>query len=619
MKSESSNNFFAHKIKRLKVLTQTAHYLYKTEGLLSLTKNLLKFFLGYRQNVIIPLTKPEFTLDEKKLYQKWIEKYENHSIIPQVISYQPLISIITPVFNTNPFMLKKMFESVLAQTYQNWELCIADGCSTNSETIELLKEYEKKDSRIKISYLTANKGIAGNTNESLSLAEGEFAALLDHDDELTPNALMENIILLNAHPLADMIYSDEDKLDEEGFRCNPHFKPQWSPDLFNSMMFTCHLGVYRKSIIDEIGGFRPEFDGAQDYDMVLRFTEKTTNIFHIPKILYHWRISAGSTASSLGEKNYAREAQIKAVAEHFKRLNIEASVTAGLADNLVRVKRHLKTSPKVSIIIPTCDKLNLLKTCVESIRNKTGYKNYEILIINNNSREKETFDFFAQIQKETNIEVLDYLHPFNFSAINNFAAKNAKGEILLFLNNDTEVITEEWLESMVEHTVRPEVGAVGARLLFPDNTIQHAGVILGIGGVAGHSHKHFHQNHPGYFSRASAIQNLSAVTAACLMVKKEVFESLDGFDEKNLAIAFNDVDFCLRLRQKGLLIIYTPYAKLYHYESVSRGQEDSPEKVARFNKEIEYMQKTWSNILLTDPYYNPNLTLKREDFSIKTD
>lgn len=610
------NIFISQKLNRLNILFQTAKYLLQNEGIFTLSKHLLKFTLGYRQNVVIPPQTEPIITDPLILYHNWIEKNEKESGIIKKLNYQPLISIITPTFNTDPIMLKAMFESVISQTYQNWELCIADGNSTDKQTKEILQKYERKDKRIKIKYLSENLGISGNSNEALSLATGEFIALLDHDDELAKNALMENAVLLNDFPEADMIYSDEDKLDEKGIRRDPFFKPKWSPDLFTSMMYTCHLGVYRKSIINELGGFRSEFDGAQDYDLVLRLIEKTSNIFHIPKILYHWRISKGSTSMSLGEKSYARTAQIKAIAEHFNRLNIKADVSEGLADNLVRVKRHLLTTPKVSILIPTCDKVELLQNCIKSILDKTSYKNYEILIVNNNSKESITFDYFEEIARLSNISILDYPFHFNFSAINNFAATEAQGELLLFLNNDTEVINKEWLESMVEQAVRPEVGAVGARLFYPDDTVQHAGVILGIGGVAGHSHKHFHKTHPGYFSRALAIQNLSAVTAACMMVRKETLNKVGGFNEKNLAVAFNDVDFCLKIREQNLLIIYNPYSELYHYESISRGQEDSPEKVERFTNEVNYMIKTWGGKLLNDPFYSPNLTLEKEDFSI---
>jgi O-antigen biosynthesis protein len=531
-------------------------------------------------------------------------------------SYRPLISIVTPVYNTPPELLEAAIESVLNQTYENWELCLADGASGKPEIKKILETYARRDSRVRVKFLETNLGIAGNSNEAIKMAQGEFIALLDHDDELSADALYENVLLLNRHPDADMVYSDEDKLDAQDSRCEPYFKPDWSPDFFCSSMYTCHLGLYRKSLIDKIGGFRCGFDGAQDYDLVLRLTELTDRIYHIPKILYHWRQTAGSTALSLDTKNYAKEAQIKAVSEHFQRLSIEAEVSPGLADNLLRVKRKLSARPKVSIIIPTRDQVELLRNCVNSIQLRSRYHNYEIIIVNNNSSKSETLEYLEEISNEPAVSVIEYPHEFNFAAINNFAVNHADGELLLFLNNDIEVISEEWLEAMVEHAVRPEVGAVGARLLYSNNLIQHAGVIIGIGGVAGHSHKYYPGDHPGYFSRSKAIQNLSAVTAACMMVRAEVFKSLGGFDEKNLAVAFNDVDFCLKIRQKGLLIIYTPYAELYHYESISRGADQTPEKALRFRKEVEYMMGNWNGTLHNDPYYNPNLTLEKEDFSI---
>ena len=532
--------------------------------------------------------------------------------------YRPLFSVIVPVYNTAPALLESAIRSVLNQSYENWELCLTDGGSDKSEVKNILTSYAKRDSRIRVRFLEKNLGIAENSNEAIRMAAGEFLALLDHDDELAPNALYENALLLNQHPDADMIYSDEDKLDAQDSRCEPYFKPDWSPDFFCSSMYTCHLGVYRKELIEKIGAFRPGFEGAQDYDLVLRLTEQTAQIHHIPKVLYHWRKTENSTASNLSAKNYAKDAQIKAVSEHFKRLNVEAEVTSGLAENLLRVKRTLSTRPKVSIIIPTRDQAILLRNCLNSIRTRSTYHNYEIIVVDNNSSESETLEYFSEISREPGTRVIEYPHEFNFAAINNFAADYANGELLLFLNNDTEIISEEWLEAMVEHAVRPEVGAVGARLLYHNGMVQHAGVIIGIGGVAGHSHKFYPGEHPGYFSRAKAIQNLSAVTGACLMVKKEFFKLLDGFDEKNLAVAFNDIDFCLKVRQKGLLIVYTPYAELYHYESISRGTDHTPEKSLRFQREAEYMLENWNQSLQSDPYYNPNLTLEREDFSITT-
>ncbi|MGI8555333.1 MAG: glycosyltransferase family 2 protein [Pyrinomonadaceae bacterium] len=616
------------KISRVTILFNATLHIWKFQGSAALAKHLFGFLKGERRNSKI-ISLPNSPVksaqtDEKTRYAQWIKKGE-----PDVsalnaqkkkereLECRPLISILVPVYNTDKEMLEKMIDSVLTQTYSNWELCLVDGGSTKKYIRPLINKYARKESRVKVKFLDTNAGISVNSNEALKMAEGEFIALLDHDDELAPNALYENILLLNRQPKADMVYSDEDKLDVRGLRCEPYFKPDWSPDFFCSSMYTCHLGLYRTALIRKIGGFRAEFDGAQDWDLVLRLSEETDKIYHIPKILYHWRKTQGSTALSLDTKDYAKAAQMKAVSGHFKRLKIEAEVTPGLADNLLRVKRTFSAAPKVSIVIPTRDQVKLLRTCIDSIREKSVYQNYEIIVIDNNSREPETLQYFEELSEASNLRVIKYPHQFNFAAINNFAAEYANGELLLFLNNDTEVISTDWLESMIEHAVRPEVGAVGARLLYSDKTLQHAGVIIGIGGVAGHSHKYFPDNHPGYFSRAKAIQNVSAVTAACMMVRAEVFKSLGGFNEQKLAVAFNDVDFCLRIRRANLLIIYTPYAELFHHESISRGSDQTPEKALRFQREVEYMLDYWGETLRSDPYYSPHLSLEREDFSIR--
>jgi GT2 family glycosyltransferase len=610
---------------RVVALSNSALHVLKFEGIPSLVNHIIRFIKGERKMVkFVHIGGFSYNLKEEQYkYEEWIRKSEPDAAALELqrkneknFVYRPLVSILTPVYNTNETVLKKMLASVLNQTYTNWELCIVDGGS-KEYVKHTLNKFAAEDTRIKVQYLEKNLGISGNSNEALNSARGEFIALLDHDDELSPNALYENVALLNRHSDADMIYSDEDKLDVDGNRCTPYFKPDWSPDFFCSSMYTCHLGVYRTSLVRELGGFRSAFDGAQDWDLVLRLSEKTNKIFHIPKVLYHWREIEGSTALSLDTKEYVRDAQIKAVSEHFERLNIKAEVTAGLADNLLRVRRPLAAEPKVSIIIPTRDKVRLLKVCIESLLKRTRYQNYEIIVVDNNSVEPKTLRYFEKIAESANVRVIKYEDRFNFAAINNFAARQVAGELLLFLNNDTEVIAPEWLEAMVEHAQRPEVGAVGARLLYSNRTVQHAGVIVGIGGVAGHAHKNFPNNHPGYFSRAKAIQNLSAVTAACMMVRKDVFESLHGFNEKQLAVAFNDIDFCLRVRRKGLLVVYTPYAELYHHESISRGDDKTSENLPRFQAETNYMLAVWKEVLESDPYYNPNLTLEKENFSIR--
>jgi GT2 family glycosyltransferase len=419
-----------------------------------------------------------------------------------------------------------------------------------------------------------------------------------------------------------MIYSDEDKIDLKGKRYDAFFKPDWSPDTFLSNMYTCHFGVFKKSIIDNIGGFREGYEGGQDYDLVLRVIEKTNSIHHIPKILYHWRAIPGSTASSIDGKKYASKSAKKSLSDYLIRNNIPGTVLDGMWVGSYRVKRDIGGNPLISIIIPTRDKADVLKTCIDSILSKTSYPSYEIIIVNNQSVEERTLDYFDELKREKNIRVLDYDKEFNFSSINNYAAQNAAGDIIVFLNNDTEVISPEWLTAMLEHAQRSEVGAVGCKLIYPNGMVQHAGLILGLYGggdgnrVAGHGHCHLPASSHGYFGRINIVQDISAVTAACMMMRKEVLLEVGGFDDQ-LSIAFNDVDLCLKIRQKGYLIIYTPYASLYHHESLSRGQDDTPEKYGRFVKEINYIRKKWGPLIDSgDPYYNPNLSLKHEDFRI---
>lgn len=523
-------------------------------------------------------------------------------------NYCPLISLITPIYHSEISLIESTIKSVINQSYENWELYLICSKSLNSQIHDSLSNYSEQNSKIKIVSLDENFEISKYYNEGLKMAQGEFIGILNNHDQLAPNALFENVLLLDQQPQAEMIYSDEDTINLEGIRSNPHFKPDWSTDFFHSSVYTNNFSVYRRSLINKIGGFRQEYQNAQVYDLVLRLIEQTKQIFHIPKVLYHQRNNEIIT------KN--RDHQIKALSEHLSRMNIEAEVSLGLADNLLRVKRKIADEPKISIIIPTSDKVDFLENCISSIQQHSTYQNYEIIVVDNNSSSVETFEYFEKISNENNIKVIKYQKPFNFSAINNFAANQADGELLLFLNNDTEVISKDWLESMVEHAIRPEVGAVGARLLYFNETVQHAGIITGISKIAGHAHKHYSSNHAGYFNRAKAIQNVSAVTGACLMVRAEVFKSLGGFNQENLPIAFNDIDLCLRIKQKNLLIVYTPYSELYHYESASRGSDQTLENSPRFQKETKFMLENWGNILQSDPYYNPNLTLEREDFSI---
>ncbi len=535
----------------------------------------------------------------------------------KVFSFRPLISIIVPVFNTDRDILNKMIESVEAQTYKNWQLCLADGNSERSYIREILEDLAMRESRIKVRFLSENKGIAGNSNEALSLASGDYIAFLDHDDELSPDALYEVVSLLNKKPETDFIYSDEDKLNEKGARYEPHFKPDWSPDTFRSYNYICHFTVIRKALVDEVGGIRPGYDGSQDYDLFLRTTEKSKCIQHIPKVLYHWRSVTGSAAGNVTAKAYAFESAKKALRDHLERVGLHGDVQDGYSLRSYRTTYRIEGSPLVSIIIPTRDNVDVLRTCLESIAQLTSYSSYEIILIDNLSESPGTFRYYDSLREAGRVRLLKYSEPFNYAAINNYVVRVSKGDYLLFLNNDTEVISPDWIEQMLMYSLRKDVGAVGAKLYYPDGSIQHAGVIVGLGGVAGHSHKFFSRASAGYFSRLEIVQNLSAVTAACMMVRRDVFNESGGFDE-SFSHAFNDVDLCMKIRQKGYLIVFTPYAELYHHESKTRGDEDTSEKRERFRSEVELFRKKWAHILERgDPYYNPNLTLDKEDFSIR--
>lgn len=560
------------------------------------------------------------------LYNSWIIKNEPDKSQLRAMraesrlwSYRPKISIIKPVNNSNEHVLSECFNAVLLQAYQNWELCLACVASDKAYVNQVIQKVAKKDPRIKYVFLTENKGIAGNSNEALKLATGEYVAFLDHDDMLASFALYEVVKLLNQDSTIDFIYSDEDKVyAQDGKRYEPFFKPDWSPDTVLSYNYACHFAVARKRIIDAIGGFREGFDGAQDHDLILRIIEKTDKIYHIPKILYHWKAASSISAASRPDaKIYAFTAGKKAIKEYLNKKGLEADVLDGLFTGSYRVKYRITQPQKVSIIIPTKDKVHLLKKCVSSILDRTDYKEYEILIVDNQSKEQETNNYYEVIKSEPRVRILKYDKPFNYSAINNYAVQSTDAQYLLFLNNDTEVISQEWLSAMLEFAQREDVGAVGPKLYYPDDTIQHAGVILGLYGIADHAHRYFPRSSVGVNGRINVIQNLSAVTAGCMLMRRNVFEEVGGFNE-TMTVAYNDIDLCLKVREKGYLIVYTPYAELYHYESASRGKEDTPEKLTRANQEYDFMKTKWKHILEAgDPYYNPNLTLKNTDFSIK--
>lgn len=556
-------------------------------------------------------------------YQKWIMFYDTLSDDARIsmrqkivlMLHKPLISVVMPTYNSKPEWLIEAIESVRNQIYPNWELCIADDASTVKAIKPILEHYVQIDSRIKVVYRKQNGHISAASNSALELATGEWVALLDHDDLLSEHALYWVADAINQNSDLKLIYSDEDKIDENGNRQFPYFKCDWNQDLFYSQNLVCHLGVYKANILRDIGGFRIGFEGAQDYDLALRFVEKIedSNIHHIPRVLYHWRIHDKSTAYSSDVKPYAMQAGEKALNEHLLRKGVSA--VAKLEKYGFRVQYSLpEVLPMVSLIIPTKNGFDLIKQCVESIINKTTYNNYEIIIVDNGSDEATTLEYFELLKSEPRIKILRDDRPFNYSALNNEAIKHANGELVGLINNDIEVITPDWLTEMVSHAIRPEVGAVGAKLWYTDDTLQHGGVIL-VGGVAGHAHKRITKYDPGYFNRANLIQSFCAVTAACLIVKKSLYEEVGGLNDTDLKVAFNDVDFCLKLHVKGYKNIWTPYAELYHHESATRGFEDTEEKMKRFQGEIDYMKKTWQSLLSNDPAYNLNLA-DREEFSL---
>lgn len=536
----------------------------------------------------------------------------------QKFDYSPLISIAVPAYQTPVEFLRQMIESLIVQTYSNWELCIVNASPDNEEMQKVLAEYSAGDSQVRFCNLKENLGIAENTNRAFAMAKGEFVGLLDHDDLLAPNALYEIVTILQDHPQADALYTDEDKVTTElDEHFQPHLKPDFNLDLLRSNNYICHFFVVRKSIVEKAGGFRKEFDGAQDYDFIFRCTENAGEVLHVPEILYHWRTHKASTADNPASKMYAFEAGKRAIEAHLERTGTKGEVSHTQDLGFYRVKYPVQGKPLVSVIIPNKDEKETLQTCLEMLEKNTGYQNFEIIIVENNSTTDEIFRYYKELSGNRKIHLLRWGKEFNYSAINNFATAHAKGEYLLFLNNDVKSINPDWLEEMLGVCQRPEVGGVGAKLIYPDNTIQHAGCVIGMGGIAGHMFVDMPADRTGYLHKASLLQDMSAVTAACLLMKKEVFEQAGGFTEE-LAVAFNDVDLCLKVRKNGYLIVYDPYAKLYHMESKTRGAEDSKEKVRRFQTEIEYMRCHWIDILKNgDPCYNKNLSLTKWNYSLK--
>jgi len=561
-------------------------------------------------------------------YSSWIEQTEKPRLpcektvttILDSLSFRPIISVLLPIYNTDVNHLRECIESVLKQSYVHWQLCIADDASTSAHVRSLIEEYAARDEKILFEFRQLKGHVVAASNSALVLATGEYIALLDHGDLLAEHALLKVVQVLNDQPEAGVLYSDEDKIDVEGRRFDPCFKPGWNTDLLLSQNYISHLCVYKSDLVNAVGGFREAFKESYNHDLLLRCASQLQDeqIVHIPEILYHCRAVARSIVERPVEQNNTTMAGVDVLTHYFSQSASNIVVKPGPLLNTYRVHWPIpEERPLVSLIIPTRDGYEILKRCVNSILEKTTYDHYEIIILNNQSRCPDTLKYLRTITADKRVTVHAWDYPFNYSAINNFGATKSKGSILGLVNNDVEVINPDWLDEMVSHVCREAIGCVGAKLYYPNETVQHAGVILGLGGVAGHAHKYFSRSEHGYFSRLKLVQNFSAVTGACLLVRKAIFEQVGGLDEEHLAVAFNDVDFCLKVREAGFRNLWTPYAELYHHESVSRGADNTNKKRLRAQREAKYMREKWGQILDIDPAYNPNLTLIHEDFSLK--
>ncbi len=550
-------------------------------------------------------------------YMRWLEEHRKAWQPGPERKAGPLISIVVPLYNTPANYYKQMVDCVLAQTYPNWQLCLADGSTDGADRQKPLP----KDDRIRYQKLEQNLGISGNSNAALSLAEGQWIALMDHDDFIEPTALVE--MLERAQETgADMIYSDEDKVSLDcRYYYDPHFKSDYNPDLLRSNNYICHFLMVKRDLLLQAGGFRQEFDGAQDYDFILRCTEQAKRIEHLPRILYHWRVHPLSTAENFDSKTYAMEAGRRAVQEHLQRVGIRGTAERTERPGYYRVRYELQgtvtAKPKVSIIIPNKDEAETLRTCINSILTRTTWSEYEIIVVENNSTTEAIRDYYRELEAVPQVKVITWPREFNYSAINNFGVSHSSGQYIVLLNNDTEIITGDWLQEMMGICSRPEVGIVGAKLFYPDETIQHAGVVMKLAGCCGHVFYGAEKEDPGSYARATVIQNFSAVTAACLMCRRQVWDRLGGLSTE-FQVAYNDVDFCLRAREAGYLVTFTPYAQAYHYESKSRGYEEGSEKQARFLREQNLLKSRFPAYKEQgDPYYNPHLTLIAPDFTGK--
>ncbi|MDD7280012.1 MAG: glycosyltransferase family 2 protein [Oscillospiraceae bacterium] len=583
---------------------------------ISLKRNGLKQTMHKVKKTLFPKSVYQDVIAAAVLSESDTQKQKN-TVFDKNIKF----SIIVPLYNTPVKFLNEMISSVIAQTYSNWELCLADGSSADHPEVEkAVNKFAQKDSRILYKKLPKNLGISGNTNACLDMASGDYIGLFDHDDLLHPAALYEAMKAI-CEKKADFIYTDELVFRSPDINSVVaiHFKPDYGPDFIRGINFICHFSVFSKELLEKAGRFRSEFDGSQDHDMILRLTSKAENIVHIPKILYYWRSHPNSVAGSIEAKTYAIDAGIRAVQTNLDEQGIKAKVSrCETFPTAYRIKYDILSYDKVSIIIPNKNHLDDLALCINSILTKSTYPNFEIVIVDNGSDDPELFEYYDELKKDSRFVICSLDIPFNYSKLNNFAAKKASGKYFILLNNDIEIITPEWIEEMLMYVQRDDVGICGAKLYYPDNTIQHAGVIVGLGGVAGHCFGGFNRNDNGYLCHLVCAQELSAVTAACLMIKASVFEEVNGLDEDNFKVAYNDVDLCLKVREKGLLVVWTPYAEAYHYESKSRGYEDTPEKQKRFIAEQNYFKTKWADFLKKgDPYYNPNLTVDRGDYTVK--
>ena len=564
--------------------------------------------------------------DRKTNQEQYVIWMENNKLTDEMLDVQrktkfkiePKISIVVPMYNTEKLFFKELIDSLKNQTYKNWELCLADGSEVPNE---LLKDY-MDDGRIKYSFLNSNLGISENTNAAIKMATGDYIGFLDHDDILSQDALFEIVRAINENKNADFIYSDEDKIDENNERFEPYFKPDFSPETLECNNYITHFVVVKKDLLNEVGCLDSAFNGAQDFDFVLRATSKAKNVVHISKILYHWRVHRQSTAEVADAKPYAFEAGIKVVEKYLERAGKEGTVENGQdVPGIYKINYKVIGNPKVSILIPNKDNSKLLKDAINSIIENTTYNNYEIVVIENGSTEKETLKYYDELKDKPKVKILriDENGEFNYSRLINLGVKNVDGDFVIQLNNDTKILTKNWLEMMIGYSQQKEIGAVGGRLYYEDKTIQHAGIIVGLSGIAGNMLVNLPYGEKAYFGRESATRNVAAVTGACLLCRRELYEEVGYMDEEQFKVAFNDVDFCLKLLEKGYRNVYIPYVELYHYESKTRGYEYSKEKEERFNREAENFKNKWKEFLdKGDPYYNVNFTRETCNFDIKT-